>query len=135
MFLTAYSLAAILGGTCLGIVVTVIALALLLRRQHPAAAPEPVRVELADWRHPDRPARCARCGSAELVHVPNLALASENAAGPPGPLALRPVARAVALELLACGACGYAEWFAASPRALEAFRRGAGVTRALPYRS
>ncbi len=134
-FLSAYSLAAILGGTCLGIVVTVIALAPILRRhgKPPVALPEPPRMQ--GFLEPARPVRCTRCGGSELVHVPRLVLAS--AAAPPigGPLAMHEASRPVELEMLACAGCGHAEWFAVSPRTLEPFRSRANGESRLPYRS
>ncbi|HJZ84692.1 MAG TPA: hypothetical protein VKN99_05945 [Polyangia bacterium] len=135
-FLSAYSLAAILGGTCLGIVVTVIALAPILRRhaKAPEALPEPTRIQ--GFLEPSRPVRCARCGGSELVHVPRLVLASAGAPPPmSGPLAVHEASRPVELEMLVCAGCGHAEWFAVSPRTLEPFRSRANGESRLPYRS
>jgi hypothetical protein len=125
-------LAAILGGSCLGIVAMLIVFAPLLRR-HPSSPPEQ-RIEPAAFPEPSRALRCLRCGSPDLAHVPRLALLSES---PPadGPLSLREPPRTVRLELVACTQCGHAEWFADSPRTLDAFRPdAAALPPRRPYR-
>jgi hypothetical protein len=135
-FLTGYSLAAILGGSCIGIVGTLLLLAPVLRRHPPAPTSSPVPAPtLTGFDEPSRPARCDRCGADDLVHVPRLAVQSEPLPEVAGPLALRPAPSPVELELLVCPRCGRAEWFAASPRALEPFRARAKLPARAPYRS
>ena len=128
------SLAAILGGSSLGIVALLVVLAPILRRDRTAAAPLPESpVAAASFPESSRALRCPRCGSADLVHVPRVALVSES---PPaeGPLGPREPPRSLRLEMIACTQCGHAEWFADSPRALEPFRGAAALPPRRPYR-
>src|SRR5262245_14437839 len=128
------SLAAILGGSCLGIVAMLVILAPVLRRKSPTPALPETPVIHASFPEASRALRCLRCGSGELAHVPRLALVSES---PPaeGPLSLREPPRPIRLELVACTQCGHAEWFADSPRALEAFLpEAAALPPRRPYR-
>jgi len=81
--------------------------------------PRPARPELPEWRDPTRPARCASCGGADLVPVRDVHISRENR--PP-----------LELELLVCASCGRTEWFAATPRMLEAREKPA--LPAKPYR-
>jgi len=129
------SLAAILGGSCLGIVAMLVVLAPILRRgKSPAPALPETPLPQAAFPETSHALRCLRCGSGELAHVPRLALTSES---PPaeGPLSLREPPRTIRLELVACTQCGHAEWFADSPRALEAFLPdAAALPPRRPYR-
>jgi hypothetical protein len=133
-FLTGYSLAAILGGSCLGIVLTVLALAPVLRRRSKAPELPSEPSEALAWAEPGRPGRCARCGSTELVFVPGLSLLARERSADTGPLAHTPT-RPLQLEVLACAGCGRAEWFVDSPQALAPFRGRPALGARPPYRS
>lgn len=92
--------------------------------------------ELAAWADPSRPAKCLRCGGGELVHVRGIQLLSElPGADGPHHLPTGPQRQPMDLEMLVCAACGRAEWFAATPRALERHQRAALPPAAnKPYR-
>jgi hypothetical protein len=81
--------------------------------------PKAARPELPGWSDPTRPARCAACGGTELVPVRGVQVSRASRS----PLEL---------ELLVCAACGRAEWFAATPRVLEAREKPALPPK--PYR-
>jgi hypothetical protein len=83
-------------------------------------SPRPARPELPGWRDQTRPARCPACGGADLVPVRGVQVSRENRS----PLEL---------ELLVCATCGRTEWFAATPRMLEA-REKPPALPAKPYR-